>query len=198
MQKVEVERVMMKKPEPMHFELADWFYKSKDGEVLGYDDIKQEIINIRRRHERWSTRHDDIWPEDIHHWCAKARERLESYSQCTIICIPKVGYRIATVREATRMGMQRFHKLFLLEQACQRIMPLMDRKFVWADFQEVFSRAEKETIRLNGLAKKFLTGYQHEVKQEQKEKEKKDGKKAKGLGAKARQSRQLVAAGHGA
>lgn len=146
--KTERSKQVVEMKEPLHVALTDYFLKS-GGKVLTYKAISEEMKAIKKSRE-------DVSFGSLYDAICKVRERLEVAHGLTLWNEKGVGYKLASPKQTALFGLRLVKRMVVLAGRTERIVPIIDRKYVPEAFEEVFGKAEGQLKQLHTNGKRFL------------------------------------------
>ena len=116
--------------EPMHYELAEWFYAQVQ-DLLSQDLILNKIKKIKEERGMFDPQVGVQYTE-YRTFIKECREYMETRLSCTLVNVRVGGgpgaYKVANEQEATLYGVRQCKGLILKHDRVRRIMPLMKKK----------------------------------------------------------------------
>ena len=146
--KTERSKQVVEMKEPLHVALTDYFLKSGE-KVRTYSEISEEMKSIKKSRENISF-------GSLYDVICRVRERLETAHGVTLWNEHGLGYKLASPKQTALFGLRLVKRMVVLAGRTERIVPIIDRKYVPEAFEEVFGKAEGQLRQLHSNGKRFL------------------------------------------
>ncbi len=162
------------KKEPMHYELAEWFYGLPESRVVSHQEVRHKIDEIRRKRGLDSKK---TMGSDIHRWVSQCRKYLVRKHGILVDNRPMEGFKIANPREYTFFAMKRVRQTILSAEWAKELAPHVDRRYIPEAVERVFIKTQSGVKSLVQEGLKFVQAWNSHLKQQRQiEAKKEDGK----------------------
>ena len=133
-------------------ELALWFLKRGTEPVSK----KEAAIKIKEFHKKMSGEDREINEAFLQNVISHVRTILEVDHKKTVISIIKYGYKLGTPREAALQGVRIYKSFLSRAERVERIMPLIERKYLPEAIEEGFRKSKELFQKFNIGSGKLL------------------------------------------